>query len=128
MSRVWGFLTRPSILTVQGRVWRVWAFVRGVGFFGAELVKIVVVGGLVEGRLRVGDGVLGGDGLELGLGGVDVGGGPEAGDGARGEGAEGSGGSGVGGSGEEAAAAGVLLLVLAEGGFGGDLGGAGLGA
>ena len=76
--------------------------VGGVGFVGAELVKVVVVAGLGERGLRIfGEGVLAGDGLEL-VGGVDRGRRiDEAGDGAGGEGgcAEG------GGSGEEAAAA-----------------------
>ena len=56
---------------------------RGVGLVGAELVEVVEVGGLALGRLGVGDGVLRGDGLERGLGGVDLGGGPEPGDGAE---------------------------------------------
>ena len=42
----------------------------GVGFVGAELIEVVVAGGLVEGRLVVGEGVLAGGGFEL-LVGVD---------------------------------------------------------
>jgi hypothetical protein len=44
--------------------------VGGVGFVGAELVKIVVVACLREWSLRVGQSVLAGDGLEL-VGGVN---------------------------------------------------------
>ena len=74
--------------------------VRGVGLVGAELVKIVVVAGLGEGRLRLVEGVFAGDGLEL-VGGVDGGRGiDEAGDVAGGDGSCAEG----GGSGEEAAA------------------------
>ena len=76
----------------------------GVGFFGAELVEVVVGGGFAEGGLVVVEGVFAGDGLEGGVGedrlgvyeGLEVGGG----DGACAKG---------GGSGEEAAA--VLALV-----------------
>ena len=46
--------------------------VGGVGLVGAELIKVVVVAGLGEGGLRIFEGVLAGDGLEL-VGGVDGG-------------------------------------------------------
>ncbi len=79
----------------------------GVGFVGAELVKIVERGGLVEGGLRVGNGVFAGDGGEIGRG-LDGGRGVgEAAEIARCDGACSEG----GGSGEEAAA---VLLVLLE--------------
>ena len=80
--------------------------VRGIGFVGAELVKVVVVAGLGEWGLGIFEGVFAGDDCEL-VGGVhgcfwidqvgDVTGG-------EGAGAEG------GGSGEEAAAVGLVLL------------------
>ncbi len=92
----------------------------GLGFVGAELVEVVVAGGLGLGRLGVGDGVFAGNGLERGAGGVDGAGTEEAGD-VAGQGVAGGGGdAGIGGSGEEAAAG---LAGGVEVAFGGDLGG-----
>jgi hypothetical protein len=43
-----GGLTRPVTLTVQGRVGRHACVLGGVGFVGAELVEVVVVGDVLE--------------------------------------------------------------------------------
>ena len=45
---LWGFLTLPSTLTVQGRVGRAPAFSEGSIFVDAELVVVVVVGDVLQ--------------------------------------------------------------------------------
>ena len=86
----------------------------GLSLVGAELIEVVVAGGLGLGGLGVGDGVLAGDGLEGG-GGVDGARVEKAGEVAG----EAIGSRGGGGSGEEAAAG---LGEGVEGGLRGDLG------
>ena len=87
-----------------------------LGLIGAELVVVVEGGGLVEGGLGVGDGVLAGHGGEVG-GRLDGGGGIEdVGDVTGGEGSC----SEDGGGGEEAA---TVLIVLLDERLGSDLGG-----
>ena len=92
----------------------------GLALVGAELVEVVVAGGLGLGGLGIGDGVGAGDGLEGG-GGLNGAGVEEAGEIAG----ETEAGGGGGGSGEEAAAG---LARALEGGFRGDLGGFRIGA
>ena len=69
MSKVFGFFTLPSTLTVQGRVGSTPAFLAGSLFLHAELVEVVVVGDVFEaGQVFAGRGERALHGLQLGTG------------------------------------------------------------